>query len=381
MFSSLNLKFVVVLSFFVSVVLIHRYNNYYLFHIVCGFFAIYYAVKKAWKRFYKDYIIKDSGIGVEHLPSRIDHDRKRGLTYPEPVTNTWYHVCDTKDLRDGRVLEVRALGQVFAMWRDNEGNPVCQDAFCLHLGANLAVGGKVVDNCIECPFHKWKFAADGTVKEIPYITNPTDCHTTKKLKTYKCVDWCGLVCIYFHADSQEPEFQLPAFVPEELEKLGYQPHLQWNIGHVTLSPVDWVDQAGDHAHFATLHADFLVPWTLIPLPDWLLRLFPVGICHKLVTYRGDDEDWAKRVKATSWGVVDKHLIFFTDRAGITWEKKPIETSVSETCEMFAGPAIMVFNIPFTIGKPFLSVHCLTLSGVFRWVRAREETGLIVVNFM
>jgi len=235
------------------------------------------------------------------------------------------------------------------MWRDDAGNPVCQDAFCLHLGANLAVGGKVVDNCLECPFHKWKFASDGSVKEIPYITNPHDCHTTKKLKTHKCVDWCGIVCVYFHADNEEPEFELPKFIPQELKLGKWEPHLKWNIGFKTLSPVDWVDQAGDHAHFATLHADFLVPWTLIPLPDWLMKLFPVGICHKLVTFRGDDKEWSERVESTGWGAVSKYYIFFTDLAGITWKRKPIENTLSETVEVFVGPAIMIFNIPFTIG--------------------------------
>jgi hypothetical protein len=38
---------------------------------------------------------------------------------------------------------VRALDKVFAVWRRADGTPVVQDAFCLHLGANLAVGGKV----------------------------------------------------------------------------------------------------------------------------------------------------------------------------------------------------------------------------------------------
>lgn len=347
---SVSFKFVMVAAFFVSVIVIHVFNNYYMFHLVCGFFALYYALKQEFKSFYKNFIVKNSGVGVEHLPSRVIHDRRRGLTYPEPVSNTWYHFCDSDDLKDGRVLEVRAIGKVFVVWRDDEGNPVCQDAFCLHLGANLAVGGKVVDNCIECPFHKWKFASDGSVKEIPYATNPHDCHTTKKLKCYKCVDWCGLVCVYFHADDAEPEFELPKFITDELKVDKWAPHMKWNIGFKTLSPVDWVDQAGDHAHFAVIHSDFLIPWTQIPLPEWFMKLVPVGICHKLVTYRGDDKDWKERVEETRWGAVCKHFIFFTDLAGITWNKKPIKTTVSETVEVFVGPAIMIFNIPFTIGK-------------------------------
>jgi phenylpropionate dioxygenase-like ring-hydroxylating dioxygenase large terminal subunit len=182
------------------------------------------------------------------------------------------------------------IGKVFVLWRDNNGKPVCQDAFCIHLGANLAKGGKVVDNCIECPFHRWKFNSDGTVHSIPYLKKPTECQTSKKLKTYHCVDWCGLVCVYFHADyyddnnnnkdhekdKKEPEFSLPSFVEKELHDHHWVPHLTWDIGFVTLSPVDWVDQAGDHAHFHSIHADFLFPWTKISPPKWLLKIFPLG---------------------------------------------------------------------------------------------------------
>ena len=31
----------------------------------------------------------------------------------------------------------------------------------------------------------------------PYISNSSGCYTTKKMKTYTAVDWCGLVCIFF----------------------------------------------------------------------------------------------------------------------------------------------------------------------------------------
>eukprot|EP01034_Spumella_vulgaris_P026940 gene26940-33592_t len=216
-------------------------------------------------------------------------------------------IADVLQLILKLVIEVRALGQVFAMWRDDEGKPVCQDAFCLHLGANLAVGGK------------------------------------------------------------------------ELTKGEWKPHLKWNIGFKTLSPVDWVDQAGDHAHFATLHADFLIPWTLIPFPEWILKLFPVGICHKLVTFRGDDKDWGERVKTTGWGAVDKHFIFFTDLAGLTWNRKAIKSTESETVEVFVGPAIMIFNIPFTIGalKAFVTTTPTEGGSIMRvrtWMDSRVATS-------
>lgn len=296
-------------------------------------------------------ILKDRPVDADKLPYREEHDKRRYATYPHnPVANTWYHVCDSDELKDGKVIEVRALGHVFAMWRAADGSPVCQSAFCMHLGANLAVGGKVVDGCVQCPFHKWKFNKDGSVAEIPYIKDQSKCPKTSKLKTYPCVDWCGLVCMYFHAEGKEPEYSLPAWVPEQMEREGWGPHMKWDIGFLRLTPTDWVDQAGDHAHFHTLHNEFLIPYTLYPLPKWVQKLFPVGITHELVTYKGDDEEWAVKMKECGMGCIDKHLMFFTDRAGISWKGESIETTVAETLEMYIGPAMMSFHIPFTIGR-------------------------------
>jgi len=63
---------------------------------------------------------------------------------------------------------------------------------------------------------------------------------------------------------------------------------------------------------------------------------PQGICHTCVTYRGDDANWESLVKETGWGGIGKYLIFFTDDAGLTWDKKPIVKTMSETIEMFIG---------------------------------------------
>jgi nitrite reductase/ring-hydroxylating ferredoxin subunit len=114
------------------------------------------------------------------------------------------------------------------------GKPVCQTAFCVHVGANLAVGGQVVDDCIRCPFHHWKFDQNGNVVEIPYKPDPKECSGVKqKLKTYECMDWCGLVMVYFHAEgatSEEVGFPLPTFIPDEMKKEGWRHHLSWDIG-------------------------------------------------------------------------------------------------------------------------------------------------------
>ena len=62
-----------------------------------------------------------------------------------------------------------ALGEQVAVFRGQDGKAYVLDAYCPHLGANLAVGGRVVGSCIECPFHGWQFRGnDGKCTKIPY---------------------------------------------------------------------------------------------------------------------------------------------------------------------------------------------------------------------
>ena len=68
-----------------------------------------------------------------------------------------------------QVTSVQALGQNLAVFRGSNGRVMTVDAYCPHLGANLAAGGVVKGNCIECPFHGWKFdGISGKCVDIPY---------------------------------------------------------------------------------------------------------------------------------------------------------------------------------------------------------------------
>ena len=73
-------------------------------------------------------------------------------TYPPPYPDSWYVLCRSGEVKDN-VLSVHALGQRFVVFRDAEGVAVVLDAHCPHLGADLGLG-RVVDGCVECPFHR-----------------------------------------------------------------------------------------------------------------------------------------------------------------------------------------------------------------------------------
>ena len=55
------------------------------------------------------------------------------------------------------------------MYRSKSGKAYVLDAYCPHMGSNLAVGGIVKDECLQCPFHGWVFEGiEGKCVDIPY---------------------------------------------------------------------------------------------------------------------------------------------------------------------------------------------------------------------
>lgn len=311
-----------------------------------------YYIYSRYKRFYSQYVIKNRNIE----PSRYEYNKKRMETFPAPVANTWYGFCFSDELPRDTIKEVLFLGHTFILWRDENNLPVCQDAYCIHLGANISSGGiaNSQNGCIECPFHRWKFNKNGHVIEIPYNKEPHNCNITRKLKTYPCVEWCGMIMVYYHAEhaisdnNETPEFFLPQYVEDDLKKGNYFQFSRFSFGNRTLSIVDWVDQSSDYSHFHTLHNEFLIPFTMMKIPNFIMRLFPIAIQHQLTCYRGDEDLWKDRINQTNIGIIEKHYIYFSDVANLSWNGKAMETTTSETLECYIGPACVAFHIPFTI---------------------------------
>src|SRR6185312_3020838 len=80
----------------------------------------------------------------------------------------WFQVAYSREVAHGRVLGLHYFGRRLICYRGDSGNPYVLDAYCPHLGADIAVGGTVADDCIICPFHGWRFDGSGSNVEIPY---------------------------------------------------------------------------------------------------------------------------------------------------------------------------------------------------------------------
>lgn len=68
----------------------------------------------------------------------------------------------------------------------------------------MAVGGIVRGNCLECPFHNWRFDGDtGHCSSVPYTEKTPDFIKVKKWPT---VEVNSLIFVWYHAEGDEPSW-------------------------------------------------------------------------------------------------------------------------------------------------------------------------------
>jgi cholesterol 7-dehydrogenase len=89
-------------------------------------------------------------------------DEQRKNSYQLPIPKGWYRVCHIDDIKPGQVKEYTVCENILAVFRSEDGKTFgVLDADCPHLGANMAIEGKVVGDCLQCPFHQIEFGANG----------------------------------------------------------------------------------------------------------------------------------------------------------------------------------------------------------------------------
>src|SRR5205085_1059112 len=142
-----------------------------------------------------------------------------------------------------RPLEL--FGLPLVAWRGGGGRPVVMPRFCPHMGASLALGD-VVDGCLRCPFHHWRFAASGACVEIPRIERIP---TTARHPPYPTIERYGYIWVWY--GTAEPMFELPDFPALEA---GSGDYVGFRFSDETTGTVrQLLENAVDYFHFLTLH--------------------------------------------------------------------------------------------------------------------------------
>lgn len=167
--------------------------------------------------------------------------------FPFPIPFGWFQVAFPDDLAPGEVTALHYFGRDLVLWRDEAGEFHLQDAFCPHLGAHIGVGGHVDGEHVVCPFHGWKFAADGSCANIPYSQR-----TNKKarLRTYPTIVRNGFVLSWYHPHDEPPQWEIP--VIEEIGDPGWSDFYSSSYVIHTV-PQEMSENGADPAHFRYVH--------------------------------------------------------------------------------------------------------------------------------
>ncbi|XP_062447236.1 cholesterol 7-desaturase nvd-like, partial [Rhea pennata] len=175
---------------------------------------------------------------------------------PPPYPNGWYRLLDSPQLPRGAVRSLTLLGEHLAAFRTQDGQAYVVDAYCPHLGANLAVGGRVVGNCIECPFHGWRFRGkDGKCTSIPYAEKVPDFAT---VRTWPSCEVNGMLLVWYHCDGVSPTWA----VPEQREITTKDWVFRGQTEHFINAHIQEIpENAADTAHLTFLHGPAILSGT------------------------------------------------------------------------------------------------------------------------
>jgi 3-ketosteroid 9alpha-monooxygenase subunit A len=156
----------------------------------------------------------------------------------------WFEVCRSADLAGERIAERTWMGDQVVAFRTSSGQAAVLSAYCPHLGANLARGGRVVDDAIRCPFHSLRWAADGRCVGSEY---PGDPDYPVTIRSFPTIERFGFVFAWHDPTGGEPTFEVP-----DLELEG------WTELEITTIPiaahVETIHENGvDAVHFGVVH--------------------------------------------------------------------------------------------------------------------------------
>lgn len=125
--------------------------------------------------------------------------------------NFWYVAEESRNVTD-QPVPVRMLGQDFVLFRDSAGVARCLSDVCIHRGGSLS-HGKLKGDCVECPYHGWRYGGDGVCQRIPSLGSDAKPPGRAKVDAYPTEERYGFI-FAFLGDLPEAERPPIMEIPE-----------------------------------------------------------------------------------------------------------------------------------------------------------------------
>lgn len=173
------------------------------------------------------------------------------------LRHCWQPVARLEDLEDGPQRAV-LLDQPLAVFLAESGEVSVVADRCAHRGASLSMG-RVCGESIQCPYHGWEWAGDGSCVRIPSLADQRQIPPLARIPSYPVRLHWGLVWTAL----EEPLGDVPD-VP------WFDPDVwTWGHGDPFELPVAFglmIENFRDVAHFAFVHEATLGPQPVVVEP-------------------------------------------------------------------------------------------------------------------
>jgi phenylpropionate dioxygenase-like ring-hydroxylating dioxygenase large terminal subunit len=185
----------------------------------------------------------------------VHHDRDVDLVDPV-LRHNWHVVGYSKHLPNNGLLGARVLGISLVLFRVDDQITVAKN-LCMHRGSSFydlygdRFRAEVVDGCLVCPYHHWRYDRTGQCVHIPALDNG---HSPPQhfqlVGNYHVCERYGWIWVALDKpDSEVPEF--PQYGLDGFRLIPSGPYFQRTPGP------RFAENFLDVAHLSQLHAGYL----------------------------------------------------------------------------------------------------------------------------
>ena len=145
-------------------------------------------------------------------------------------------------------VKLEYFGTKLVAYRGEDGQVHVLDAWCPHMGGDLSEGC-VEGNSVRCPFHFWRWGADGVCNDIPYAKRIPD---KAVIKSWPTLEENNLVFVWNDPEQKEP---IPSQRPHRTDDCFSPEWTPWSIEKMRIETNcrELLDNMADFAHFGPIH--------------------------------------------------------------------------------------------------------------------------------
>jgi len=174
------------------------------------------------------------------------------IKIPEYFKSEWHLVALSSDVKMNKVIARKIIGVPITVFRTKEGLGALYDR-CPHRNYPLSKG-RIVQDCIECPYHGWRFNANGQCTDVPgcSISGLNDKKKDQlKAQSIKVTEKHGgiFVCL---SEKGPDEPELPPLMGDDKYD-----HFWWKQGVWKGNTFDAIENVLDPFHTKFIHDGFI----------------------------------------------------------------------------------------------------------------------------